>query len=54
MIDMLMENLSLKSDKEIQNRINKMRKWKKPTYEQMMEYLYLYSEISFREGEKSS
>ena len=47
---MKMENLSLKSHKELQERINKMRKWKKPTYEQMMEYLTIYSEICIREG----
>lgn len=43
-----MDNLSLKSTAELRERWERMRKWKQPTYEQMMEYLHLYSELEIR------
>lgn len=43
-----MEHVSSISTGELQERWEKMRKWKKPTYEQMMEYLRIYSELAVR------
>lgn len=45
-----MENLSSKSTKELEQLWNKMRKWKKPTHEQLMDYLQIYSELEYRTG----
>jgi hypothetical protein len=43
-----MELVSSISTGELKERWGKMRKWKKPTYEQMMEYLHIYSELELR------
>ena len=43
-----MEHVSSISTGEPKERWEKMRKWKKPTYEQMMEYLRIYSELELR------
>lgn len=43
-----MDRHSLMSDGELRDKFYKMRKWKKPTYDQVMEYLHLYSELEYR------
>jgi hypothetical protein len=43
-----MEHVSSISTGELKERWEKMRKWKKPTYDQMMEYLRIYSELEIR------
>jgi hypothetical protein len=43
-----MDRHSLKSNDELLKQFIKMRKWSKPTYEQMMEYLEIYSELTIR------
>ena len=43
-----MEHVSSISTGELKERWEKMRKWKKPTYEQMMYYLRIYSELEMR------
>jgi hypothetical protein len=43
-----MDNPSLKSTEELRERWERMRKWKQPTYKQLMEYLHIYSELEFR------
>lgn len=42
------DNLSLKSTDELRERWERMRKWKKPTYDQMMEWMHIYSELEIR------
>lgn len=48
-----MDNHSLKSTAELREQWNKMRNWKKPTYEQMIDYIHIYSELEIR-GESLS
>ncbi len=43
-----MENHSSKSVKELQAIIKKMRRWKKPTHSQLMEYLHICSEVEYK------
>jgi len=43
-----MEDVSLKSTSELHSKLNKMRKWRKPTYAQLMDFLHIYSELSIR------
>jgi hypothetical protein len=43
-----MDNHSSKSVKELQALIKKMRKWRKPTHAQVMEYLHVYSELEYK------
>ena len=45
---MKMENNSLKSTNELRKELNAMRKWKKPSHEQLMVYLSVYSELEIR------
>jgi len=44
-----MEHVSSISTGELKKRWERMRKWKKPTYDQMMEYLRIYSELELRD-----
>ena len=43
-----MEHVSSISTGELKERWNRMRKWRQPTYEQLMEWLRIYSELEFR------
>lgn len=48
MIGTIMENHSLKSVKQLNLLISKMRKWEKPTHAQLMEYLHICSEVEYK------
>jgi len=45
-----MEHVSSISTGELKERWERMRKWKKPTYDQMMEWLRIYSELEYRDA----
>lgn len=46
--ELQMEHVSSTSTNELLSQWNKMRKWKKPTYSQLMDYLHIYSELEIR------
>lgn len=43
-----MEHVSSTSTAELRAIMDKMRKWRKPTYSQLMDFLHIYSELSIR------
>ena len=45
-----MEFVSSTSTPELLTKFNKMRNWKQPTYDQLMAFLHIYSELEFRKA----
>lgn len=43
-----MDNVSSISTEQLLEKFYKMKNWSKPTYEQLMEYMRIYSELEMR------
>ena len=43
-----MDNVSSISTEQLLEKFYKMKNWSKPTYQQMMEYMRIYSELEIR------